>query len=86
MSLATSWASGQLLAASPKENQSIPTTREGGLMNNRRVQALVRQMKLRLCCRFCIVQFGRVLANPAVLQDMAREIGMATGSAAMMRE
>lgn len=35
---------------------------------------------------FTCLQIGRVLGNPAVLQDMAQGIGMATGSPAMSRK
>ena len=33
-----------------------------------------------------VLQIGRVLGNPAVLQDMAQGLGMVAGGAAMMRE
>lgn len=41
----------------------------------------------RMVTILCVLfQIGRVLGNPAVLQDMVHGIGMAAGSAATMRE
>ena len=56
-------------------------------MNNRRVLTLV-SLKIQICTPVLVVmlQIGRVLGNPALLQEMAQGMELAPGSAAMLRE